>query len=305
MKVLICFIAACLCITMPPLSAQDIESTLSGNTVNQGFTVKDGNGMPLFTVRGEGSVGIGTTLPTAVLTVSGLDGFLVKGTSGSGSIPTSGAGTRLMFYPKKAAFRAGEVTGTQWSDGNIGTHSTATGYNTTASGDYSTAIGHQTNASGRASTAMGYLTTVSGAYATAIGDMTNASGDYSTAIGALTVASGEYATATGYSTTASGSCSTAMGNHTTASGNYSTAIGNWVNTGSKMGSCVIGDNSTTTTFSAGSVNRFYGRFANGYCLYTNSGCSIAAILYGNANSWSTLSDVRKKEGFLPADGETI
>jgi hypothetical protein len=37
------------------------------------------------------------------------------------------------------------------------------------------------------------------------------------------------------------------------------------------------------------------------CLCTNSGCSIAAILSGNANSWSTLSDIRKKEGFLRAD----
>jgi hypothetical protein len=78
-----------------------------------------------------------------------------------------------------------------------------------------------------------------------------------------------------------------------------------MSTGSKVGSFVIGDNSTTTTFAAGSVNRFYGRFENGYCLYTNSACSIAAILYGGANSWSTLSDVRKKVGFLPADGETV
>ncbi|MFZ1730450.1 MAG: tail fiber domain-containing protein [Bacteroidota bacterium] len=263
MKRTLGILACALLLTVIPLRAQDIVSQLSGNSSSQGFTVKNNANTSLFTVRGDGNVGIGTTTPSALLTVSGLDGFLVTGTAGSGSIPATGAGTRMMFYPNKGAFRAGEVTGTQWDDSNIGLMSSAIGYQTTASGNASTAMGFNSTASGSASTAMGGTCT------------------------------------------ASGSASTAMGSNCTASGDYSTALGNYVNTGSKSGSFVIGDHSTTSTFSAGSVNRFYGRFGNGYCLYTNSTCTVAAILYGNANSWATLSDVRKKERFLPVEGESV
>ena len=67
----------------------------------------------------------------------------VSGTHGSGetigassAIP-SGAGSRMFYYPKKSAFRAGLVTGTQWDDANVGNYSVAMGYNVTASGSYS------------------------------------------------------------------------------------------------------------------------------------------------------------------------
>lgn len=80
--------------------AQDIETKLSGNSATQGFTVKSNTGNPLFTVRGGGHAGIGTEAPTANLHVSGIDGFLVTGTYNSGSIPATGSGTRMMFYPK-------------------------------------------------------------------------------------------------------------------------------------------------------------------------------------------------------------
>ena len=302
-----------------PLRAQDMEARLAGNSSSQGFTVKNNGGNPLFTIRGDGKVGIGTTTPTGVLTVSGLDGLLVTGTINSGSIPATGAGTRMMFYPKKGAFRAGEVVGSEWDDSNIGLRSIAMGFQTIAGGHCSIAMGLQTLAAGNNSVAMGISSTASAQNATAIGTNafasgvsstsmgagTFASGLFSVAIGYQTTASGEGAAALGTATTASGEYSTTMGYNTVASGDYSTALGNFVNTGSKVGSFVIGDKSTTSTFSAGSVNRFYGRFANGYCLYTNNTCSIAAILYGNANSWATLSDVRKKERFLPVEGEAV
>ena len=61
----------------------------------------------------------------------------------------------MMWYPGKAAFRAGYVDGSQWNDGNIGDWSMAFGYNTIASGGQSTAMGNYTTASGSYSTAMG------------------------------------------------------------------------------------------------------------------------------------------------------
>jgi hypothetical protein len=89
-------------------------------------------------------------------------GLLAPGELGIGTIPTEGAGTRLMWYPAKAAFRAGAVEdisgGTPWDAGNVGDYSTAFGSNTTASGDASTAMGIGTQASGDRSTTMGFVT---------------------------------------------------------------------------------------------------------------------------------------------------
>jgi hypothetical protein len=119
----------------------------------------------------------------AVLGGVNIDG---AGTSDiTGFIPVEGAGTRLMWYPEKGAFRAGEVragitryedplpvltTGTEWDDVNVGSHSVALGQSSRASGDYAfamgfgsyatapsaVAIGEANNATGAASVAMGY-----------------------------------------------------------------------------------------------------------------------------------------------------
>ncbi len=96
-------------------------------------------------------------------------GLKVLGSLFTGSIPAEGRGTRLMWYPGKAAFRAGQVNGTQWDDVNVGFISTAMGVGTTASGDASTAMGNGTTASGFSSTAMGSGTTASGNHSTAMG----------------------------------------------------------------------------------------------------------------------------------------
>ena len=111
------------------------------------------------------------------------NGFAVTGSYGVGSIPTTGAGARVMWYPGKAAFRAGAVNGTEWDDANIGILSTALGGHATASGSFSTAMGGSTTASGFVATAMGNHTTASGTVATAMGNATTASGAFSTAMG--------------------------------------------------------------------------------------------------------------------------
>ena len=148
------------------------------------------------------NVGIGTTAPSAKLHIVGDDGILATGTYGLGTASSLGAGTRMMWYPRQAAFRAGKAIGTEWDDANIGKYSAAMGYNTTASGDATTAMGNATNAIGSYSTAMGNATTASGGYSTAMGYTTTASGQYSTAMGAIATASGDFSTATGYQTTA-------------------------------------------------------------------------------------------------------
>jgi hypothetical protein len=82
----------------------------------------------------------------------------------SGDIPAEDAGARMMWYPGKAAFRAGEVgvlgdKEDAWNEVNVGTRSVAFGADTKASGDESTAMGRETTASGSRATAMGDRTT--------------------------------------------------------------------------------------------------------------------------------------------------
>ncbi len=177
-------------------------------------------------------------LTNGTLTVNGINGVLFTGTYGSGTIPVTGAGIRAMWYPNKAAFRVGRVTGNHWDNDSVGnysfsagfdtrakgTSSVATGDRTAAIGDYSTAMGRDTWAGGSFSTAMGRTTTASGYASTSMGNTTTASGHSSTALGYNTVASNSYSTAIGHSTTASGLYSTAMGRGITAQGNYSFAI---------------------------------------------------------------------------------
>ena len=88
--------------------------------------------------------------------------LLAPRTKQGGAIPAEGGGTRMMWYPDKAAFRAGFVEGDEWNDSNIGPWSVAFGVNTTASGFQSTAMGRNTTASSERSTAMGFQTTASG-----------------------------------------------------------------------------------------------------------------------------------------------
>jgi hypothetical protein len=85
------------------------------------------------------------------------DGALLApyASAGAGAIPAEDAGRRMMWYPGKAAFRAGRVSSDQWNDSNVGDESVAFGLNTTASGKRSTAMGNLTTASGEESMAAG------------------------------------------------------------------------------------------------------------------------------------------------------
>ena len=151
-------------------------------------------------------------------------GLLVPGSFGpttpADSIPATGAGTRLMWYPAKAAFRAGRVgqfkDGTQWDASKVGDYSVAFGVDTKASGPAATAMGLRTTASGSDATAMGFETTASGTDATAMGEGTTASGSDATAMGTFTTASGIAATAMGLRTTAATDRSISFGEYNSA-----------------------------------------------------------------------------------------
>ncbi len=176
-----------------------------------------------------GNIGIGTTTIDLKLNLDNDGGIIARGTFGSGNVLTaSGEGTRLIWYPRKAAFRAGTISGAMvdyWDDANIGNYSAAFGINVKASGQSSVAMGAAAKATGGWSTAMGLATTASGNFSTAMGVGTKASGEFSTAMGNNTTASGKLSIAAGQKTVASGMISTALGEDTIASGIYSLAIG--------------------------------------------------------------------------------
>jgi hypothetical protein len=123
--------------------------------------------------------------------------FLTTGTFNvspalSGTANSNPGGTRMLWYPRKAAFRAGSASAAQWTDSFIGNYSVALGQNTTASGANSTAFGNGTSASQPNSTAFGVNSVASGAQSTAFGNGTMAPGDSSTSIG-IGTKSGSYA----------------------------------------------------------------------------------------------------------------
>jgi hypothetical protein len=94
------------------------------------------------------------------------------GTYNSGATngaPVSGSGTRMFWYPGKAAFRAGGIDGTQWDDANIGLYSVAMGQNVRALGDNAIAVGLRAVAANTGTVAMGEDVTATGAYSVVFG----------------------------------------------------------------------------------------------------------------------------------------
>src|SRR5687768_6042723 len=98
-----------------------------------------------------GRVGINTTAPLAMLHVKDSNVVftgLYPLPFPSANPPVSGTGTRMMWYPNKAALRAGVALGQQWNKDSIGLYSLAIGYDTRASGESSVAIGTVIKADG-------------------------------------------------------------------------------------------------------------------------------------------------------------
>lgn len=189
-------------------------------------------------------LGIGTTSPLTPLHVSGA--VLSVGTFGAGYTEGNiGAGTRMLWYPRKSAFRAGTVSGTQWNNANIGTRSTGLGYDVIASGDGSTALNYYTTASGVASLAAGFQST--------------ASGNYSASFNFLTIASGFGSLAVNY-------YSRAYGNSSLSSGHFGVNYGR----GSFVGGYNENVNFTSLIAGTGVANKYSGQFAFGYATSGNT-----------------------------------
>ena len=275
----------------------------------------------------------GQTIP-GVFSLLTDGGFLAGGTLNTGTIPASGLGTRMMWHPNKAAFRAGNVTLPVWDDVNIGRYSAAFGLNTLASGSRSAAFGEETAALGQKSTAFGfntvasgensvaiglstqatainalatgYLTTAIGGQSAAFGTQTSATGPESAAFGALSIASGSGSFAAGREAQAAGFYAMALGLRTVAGANQSVVLGSDVTAlAAATGTFMFGDRSTLNDMVGFSPNQFLVRAAGGTSFYSNAALTAGVDLLPGAGSWSNVSDVNMKTRFSDLDGEDV
>lgn len=262
-------------------------------------------------VKSTGRVGIGTSSPAADLHVSGKKGFTVEGTFGAGSIPVQGAGTRLMWYPKKAAFRGGTLDAgyaTYWDDIRIGNYSFAFGKNTRADGHYSLSLGEQCVSQADYSAAIGNnCSSASGAlYSFAAGTGSQTYGESSVAIGRGNISRGIGGVAIGYHCEANGNYTLSFGFYSKANGNNSTALGYQAIT-SHDGSFLYVDYSNTAgvyTYTT-APNQFMVRAAGGVYFYSSPTLASGVSLATGSGSWSTLSDSTKKENLVEVNYSEI
>ena len=238
-------------------------------------------------------IGIGTTAPHAGLNIIHNGGIIAKGDTLSAnnySLTETGPGAKLIWYPKRAAFRSGYLDNTYgflWDDQYIGNWSTALGYNEFATGTGCFAAGVSTSSQGSYSFSAGYQTSATRIASIAMGSNSKAEGDYSFAEGNGTTAVGVSSVAMGSGTATQGNNSFALGNNTYSGGDNSIAAGiNSQSTGTT--SFAFGDNARATarsSFATGTntqANALYS-FAAGEGTIASGEGSVAIGEFSTAN----------------------
>lgn len=280
---------------------------------------------PVFNVTGRQDNGGGNFTNISGFRFNTDGGFFTSGTQSTGVVPTSGAGSRMMWYPGKYAFRAGKVDSfgsTYWDESNIGLGSIALGENTRASGNNSFAANLATTASGNESVALGnngtasadrsftFNGTASAVGAVAIGSGAQATSDDALALGPSSIAGGLASITIGPST-ANGNFAVAIGLQNRAAGQFSMALGKNASTCSTyncsgvgnvayQGAIVISDacaSFSTDAVTASANNQVNIRGCGGFRLFTNQGLTAGVQLAPGGGAWSTISDRNMKENF--------
>ncbi len=221
------------------------------------------NGTDLYTAAT--NVGINQAMPTASLEVNGEDGVLFLGDLNAGVIPATGAGVRMMWFPKRAAFRAGYVQGTQWDEMNIGYHSFASGRNNRAAGAYSASFGQNNEIDGLAT--FGYGTFNKGSTNAGAGLLGGSNNTLNSSGGVVLGNNNRIDVAAGYSAILAGNKDTIQnGQGDTGPIQYYSVIGGGEENMISGGSCFIG---------AGVLNKI---------VKTNGVATLkSAIVAGNGN----------------------
>lgn len=231
--------------------------TLSSDGTISGMKLLPEGGMTVYGVR---NASISTT-PELNFQLDKAGGFLVNSVIGTGGIPATGAGDRMMYHPYKASFRVGGVGvgANSWDDTYNGFYSFASGFNTKAAGNYAVALGYQCSAMSA------------------------------------------YGIAMGYTSISHGTGAIAIGYRCTSNSDYSVALGHRASNNGKTGCMVMNDASNTDSLLASLNNQFNARYANGYRLYTNATKTIGVSVAAGGNAWAAISDSTKKENYSKPD----
>ncbi|HYH82935.1 MAG TPA: tail fiber domain-containing protein [Longimicrobium sp.] len=238
--------------------------------------------------------------------VDSAGGVVAIGELGIGIIPASGAGYRMMWYPYKAAFRAGGTddggAGNYWDDANVGFYSWAGGNLTKATVFASFAFGDQVEVTGVDAAGFGASNTVGGTAAFSAGSGNHVCGFASVAIG-FTNTTGS--APGGVCAAGNGQGSVAIGYRVTADADYAVALGHRASANGHDGAFVAADQSTTDSLEASANNQFSTRYAGGYRLYTNATTTAGVQVAAGGGSWSSISDRNRKSDFLDVNGEDL
>jgi hypothetical protein len=276
-----------------------------GTTDANDLVVKTNNAESV-RINSSGNVQLTAAAAGYKLSLNGNEGMLCIGTFAASTTVVSGSGTKLLWYPKKAAFRAGGVTATQWDDATIGTYSFATGYNCIA-GNYSYASGNACTASANYGSALGRKSQAIGASESwALGDSSSASTPRSLVIGkGCTASTNNAAYAIGTYNVSTGAIASAFGTHSIASGNYSFVLGYYGSSNQKTGSFVYADASSTNVTIATANNQFLTRASGGTIFYSDPQNTMGVVLPAGGGSWASVSDRNKKKNFTAVNPEDI
>lgn len=279
------------------IATQDIQ--LNNNSINNNGDTSVGlsiSNRGAVTIRGKAISNIPADTVAKNNFVLGNDGsFLARGKYLTGPVPMTGAGMRMMWYPARGAFRAGNATSTEWDSLNLD--------------DYTFAFGNQVTASGYGSFAMGDQVTVSSTVGVGFGSANRVFGTAAFSVGASNVSGGFCSNTVGYTDSAMGQGCIALGYRMLAREDYSVAIG-YRGRAIHEGALVLSDASslsaTLSSYTTSSAaNQLTARYAGGYRLFTNDDMNIGVSLLANDNSWNIISDSTKKDRFLVADGSAM
>jgi hypothetical protein len=256
-----------------------------------------------------GNVGIGTTTPTAKLTVNG--GILRSGSTMYGATAnthinlgmSSITGSEIIDMSYCTVSGGRSNTASSWyatvgggyeNDANDYAATVGGGYNNDANGGYVTVGGGKDN-------------TASGGYATVGGGQNN-----TTSNTCSTVGGGKDNTASGIFATVGG------GSENTASGQYATVPGGLLNTAGGTYSFAAGRrakanyhgvfawaDSANADFDVNVNDRFAARARGGVYFYTNSSLTSGVYVSAGGNSWNSISDRATKENFVSVDKRAL
>jgi hypothetical protein len=253
--------------------------------------------------------GIGVVNPFATLHIKGIDGFVSQGTLGSGIVNDSTAGTKFIWYPRKAAVCMGTQSLGYWGSSKIGNYSFSAGYNCKSLGVNCVSMGIHCFAMDSSGVSMGrncYNYRIPSdpdgfGGSIAMGDSAVVNFTRGIGIGSHVISKG--ASIYGYRNAGSGGSSTVVfGCYNIANTPYSMVLGTNANTNGKTGCFLFSDASSTSPLLSTQNNQFMVRASGGFIFYTDTLKTTGVQVASGSGSWSMLSDKTKKENFESADG---